>query len=82
MDTKLTLKLSKSVIEKAKHYAADHKISLSRIIEAYLQSLISEDKSSDFEISPFVQSMSSGSVIPTDIDHKKQYADHLVEKYK
>ena len=39
MDTKLTLKLDKKVIEKAKAYAASNKSSLSRIVEAYLQSL-------------------------------------------
>jgi hypothetical protein len=39
MDTKLTLKLNQKIIENAKKYASDKKMSLSRIIEAYLQSL-------------------------------------------
>jgi len=43
MDTKLTLKLDKVVIERAKEYATSHNRSLSRIIEFYLQSLIKED---------------------------------------
>jgi hypothetical protein len=42
MDTKLTLKLDKFVIDKAKDYATTHKRSLSRIIESYLRSLISK----------------------------------------
>jgi predicted HicB family RNase H-like nuclease len=37
MDAKLTLKLDKAVIEKAKIYAASHKKSLSGLIENYLK---------------------------------------------
>jgi predicted HicB family RNase H-like nuclease len=39
MDTKLTLKLEQGVIEKAKHYASEKKLSLSRLVENYLNSL-------------------------------------------
>lgn len=81
MDTKLTLKLNQTVIEKAKEYASTQKMSLSRIIEAYLQSLTSEDKTSEFEISPFVKSISTGVKISTDLDYKKEYTNHLMEKY-
>ncbi len=82
MNTKLTLKLNQRVIEKAKTYAANKKMSLSRIVEAYLQSLTSEIDSVEFEISPFVKSIATGTEIPTDLDHKKEYSDHLIEKYK
>jgi hypothetical protein len=40
MDTKLTLKLDKYVIDSAKEYASSHKRSLSGLIEAYLKTLI------------------------------------------
>lgn len=82
MDSKLTLKLDQSVIEKAKIYASHNNKSLSRIIEAYLQSLTSDNEISEFEISPFVKSISTGSEIPSDLDLKKEYSDHLLEKYK
>lgn len=82
MDTKLTLKLNQDVIEKAKAYAANRKMSLSRIVEVYLQSLTSEKETAEFEISPFVKSISTGTEIPTDLDYKKEYADYLMEKYK
>lgn len=82
MDTKLTLKLNKDVIEKAKEYATNKQMSLSRIIEAYLQSLTSENEISDLEISPFVKSISTGVEIPSDLDYKKEYSDFLMEKYK
>jgi hypothetical protein len=85
MDTKLTLKLDKFVIDKAKDYAISHKRSLSRIIESYLRSLISKEDpkdNDDIQISPFVKSMSTGVNIPSDIDYKKEYFEHLTEKHK
>ncbi len=85
MDTKLTLKLDKFVIEQAKEYATNQKRSLSRIIESYLKSLINRDNKndeSDIEISPFVKSMSTGVKIPADLDYKKEILNHLEEKHK
>ena len=58
MDTKLTLKLDQEIIEKAKHYASEKKISLSRIVENYLNSLTSDKENNDIQISPFVKSLS------------------------
>lgn len=84
MDTKLTLKLNEKVIELAKKYASDKKISLSRLIENYLDSL-TRDQNDDFEISPFVKSISDGKSIPADIDDKKvreEYLDFLDKKYQ
>lgn len=86
MDTKLTLKLDKNVIERAKEYAASQNRSLSRIIESYLQSLTVEEdiknNKAGIQISPFVKSMSSGVHIPADLDYKTDYSNYLTEKYK
>lgn len=85
MDTKLTIKLDKYVIDKAKDYASSHKKSLSRLIESYLKSLVLQDNSEDNEeihISPFVKSISTGISVPADLDYKKEYANYLIEKYK
>jgi len=85
MDTKLTLKLDKFVIDRAKEYALSHRRSLSRLIESYLKSLInndSPDTKDDIQISPFVKSMSTGVKIPTDFDYKKAYGEYLSDKYK
>ncbi len=85
MDTKLTLKLDKFVIDKAKEYASSHNRSLSRMIESYLKSLINREPNKDkdeIQISPFVRSLSSGVNIPSDYDYKKEYRDYLSEKYK
>lgn len=85
MDAKLTLKLDKYVIDKAKDYASSHKKSLSRMIESYLKSLIEKENvqsDNDIKISPFVKSMQTGINLPADIDYKKEYGDYLAEKYK
>ena len=86
MDTKLTLKLDKVVIERAKEYAASRGSSLSRIIESFLQSLTNKvdsiNNKTDIEISPFVKSMSSGVELPADLDYKNDYSNYLSEKYK
>lgn len=82
MDTKLTLKLNQEIIKKAKIYASNKQMSLSRIIESYLQSLTSENIETEFEISPFVKSIATGTKIPIDLDYKKEYSDFLTEKYK
>jgi hypothetical protein len=84
MDAKLTLKLDQEVIEKAKKYASGRKLSLSRLIENYLDSLTSDKKNDndDLEISPFIKSLRTGVKIPADLDYKKEYGDYLAEKYK
>lgn len=81
MDSKLTLKLDTSVIKKAKKYASSKKISLSRLIENYLGSITSGEVD-DFEISPFVKSISTGKSIPADIDYKTDYTEYIEKKYR
>ena len=81
MDTKLTLKLNEDVIERAKKYASDKRMSLSRLIENYLDSLTRKTED-EFEISSFVKSISSGKSVPADFDYKKEYTDYLDSKYQ
>ena len=81
MDTKLTLKLDDSIINRAKKYASTRKLSLSKLIESYLNAITLNDDS-DFEISPFVKSISNRKSIPIDLDYKKQYTNYLDQKYK
>jgi hypothetical protein len=86
MDTKLTLKLDKNVIEKAKIYAAEHKHSLSFMVENYLKAITSMEKTEsneDIKISEFVKSIAIGNgEIPGDYDYKKARQEYLIEKYK
>lgn len=80
MDTKLTLKLEQSVIEKAKDYAKRQKTSLSRLIENYLLNVTDEENAQE-KITPLVRSLSGIIDLPDDYDHKKDYADYLAKKY-
>lgn len=83
METKLTLRLNDSVIERAKLYARSHKISLSKMIESYLDSLTKEKgKEKKISITPLVESLSGVINLPADFDYKKEYGDYLIEKYK
>lgn len=83
MDTKLTLRLKGEVIEKAKIYARDHKISLSKMIESYLDSITQEKKDEKkASVTPLVESLIGVIDLPADFDYKKEYRDYLEEKYK
>jgi hypothetical protein len=53
MNTKLTLNLDKEIIFEAKNYAKDHKVSLSKLIENYLNSLTKESKRNS-TVSPLI----------------------------
>jgi macrodomain Ter protein organizer (MatP/YcbG family) len=81
METKLTLRLNDGVIERAKKYAKTHKISLSKMIEAYLDNL-TRKKNEKTKITPLVESLSGVIDLPADFDLKKEYTDYLIEKYK
>jgi len=81
MDTKLTLKLDKEIINRAKVYAESKKISLSKLIESYLQ-LLTKENSTKEEISPLVESLSGVITLPKKYDDKDDYADHLTQKYQ
>ena len=86
MDSKLTLKLNKEVIEQAKAYAASHNRSLSRLIESYLRTLTREEppqhEVGEPDISPFVKSMRSGVKLPADHDDKRERTEYLKKKYR
>jgi hypothetical protein len=81
METKLTLRLNDGVIERAKVYAKTHKISLSKMIEAYLDNLTRKNNEKT-TITPLVESLSGVIDLPSDYDYKKDYADYIIEKYQ
>jgi len=85
MDTKLTLKLDKNVIEKAKIYAAEHKHSLSFMVENYFKAVTTSKKTeinNEVKISEFVKSIGIDGVnLPEDFDYKKEIQKILCEKY-
>jgi hypothetical protein len=80
MNTKLTLTIEQSIIEKAKSYAKEKGRSLSDIIENYLKAITTEHKA-DVEISPLVKSMQGSFKAPSDFDYKEELNKGLSEKY-
>jgi len=83
MNTKLTLTIEQSVIEKAKKYARKKERSLSDLIENYLKALTTEEpeNNSDVNLSPTVKSLKGSFRMPKNFDYKKELTDRLSEKY-
>ncbi|MBO4234781.1 DUF6364 family protein [Riemerella anatipestifer] len=80
MNTKLTLNLNKSIIESAKDYAKENRVSLSKLIENYLNALTKKE-SKKVDVSPLVESLTG--IIPHDSENEKNedYYEYLREKY-
>ena len=81
MNTKLTLTIEQSVIEKAKKYAKEKERSLSDLIENYLKSLTNSEEKTVENISVQLKSMKGAFKIPKDFDYKKEITERLTEKY-
>lgn len=84
MNTKLTLRIDKSVIELAKKYATKQGRSLSSMIENYLKAVTkNEEKNSiEQELSPIVKSLMGSFKMSKDFDYKKEIAKMRDEKYQ
>lgn len=80
MNTKLTLTIEKSVITKAKKYAAGKGRSLSDIIENYLKIITREDDS-DGDLTPIVKSLKGSFKAPEKMDYKEELTKSLSKKY-
>ncbi len=81
MNTKLTLTIEDSVIDKAKKYAKAKENSLSNIIENYLKILVIQEVKDDIELSPIVKSIKSSFHAEPDYDYKVALTKRLSEKY-
>lgn len=83
MDKKLTLSLNQRVIEKAKKYARLHQTSLSKMIEAYFDSLTTKsDDEFSIKTTPLVESLCGVIELPEDFDYKEERARYLSEKHQ
>ena len=80
MNTKLTLNLNKTIIESAKDYAKENSVSLSKLIENYLNSLTKKQEK-EIKVSPLVESLTG--IIPMQSEKKNNddYYDYLSKKY-
>jgi len=83
MENKLTLRLNNDVIKRAKIYARNHQISLSKMLESYLDSLTQQvDEEKKESVTPLVKSLSGVIDLPSDFNYKKEYRNYLEKKYK
>ncbi len=80
MDTKLTLKLSSEVINRAKQYAKRRQTSLSRLVESYLDA-VSNEEGDLSETSPLIRSISGVISIPEEYDHRADRTSDLEQKH-
>jgi len=81
MNTKLTLTIEQTIIEKAKKYANGKGRSLSNIIENYLKVITKEDDNESIELTPIVKSLKGSFKAPKNINYKKELSKRLTEKY-
>lgn len=82
MNTKLTLSLDKDVIRKAKIYAQEKNVSLSFLIENYLQKIISEYSTEDLSKASIVNELSGIIDLDIEVDYQDEHRDYLIKKYK
>jgi len=80
MTSKLTLALDKTVVEKAKKYAHQRNLSLSKLVEFFFSSLTSETKEKNTPILPITAAL-AGMVKTAHIKDKDTIADALIDKY-
>ncbi len=81
MNTKLTLKLNKRAIDRAKKYAQKNKQSLSIMVEKYFNLISDKESITEIEISPNVMELSGIIKLPENINIKEVYRKHIELKY-
>ncbi len=81
MNTKLTLKLNKRAIDRAKKYAQKNKQSLSVMVEKYFNLISDQESITEMEISPNVRELSGVINLSDKISLKEEYRRHIEEKY-
>lgn len=82
MSTKLTLSLEKDIIQRAKAYAKDQDISLSKLIENYLLRVVSDYGEADAPAGSIVAELSGIITLDAAADYRAEHADYLTEKYR
>lgn len=79
MKERLTINLDERLVEKAQDYAKENNISLSKLVESYLN-VLTKEKHIQPEITPLVKSLSGVIELPSDYNEKESYKDYLSEK--
>ena len=81
MNTKLTLTIEQSLIDKAKRYAKGKGKSLSFIVENYLKVIIKEEDKIVVDSTPIATKLRGAFKAPKDFDYKGELSKRLSDKY-
>jgi len=81
MTRKLTLTLDNKTIERAKKYARENKISLSKLVEFYFRSLGFETRDDDVEIAPITKELIGIAKFETSKTDRELLEEALSEKF-
>jgi len=81
MNAKLTLSLDRDIIAQAKEFSRSRHKSLSKLIEGYLRQVTHADDALK-QATPLVAKLSGVIDARKMGDHKSDYADYLVDKYR
>ena len=81
MNTKLTLKLNKKAIDRAKRYALKNKQSLSVMVEKYFNLISDKESITEIDISPNVLELSGIVKFSENINVREVYGKHIEKKY-
>lgn len=81
MNTKLTLTIEESLIEKAKKYAKGKGRSLSDIVENYLRVITKDENTKVIDSTPIASSLRGAFKAPKDFDYKEELSKGLSKKY-
>ena len=81
MNTKLTLTIEQSLIEKAKEYAKGKGRSLSDIVENYFKAIVTEDEFTTKDSTPIADSLRGSFSAPEDFDYQKELTKAITKKH-
>lgn len=81
MNTKLTLTIEQTLIEKAKNYAKGRGRSLSDIVENYFKAIVKDNETVEEIKTPIASSLRGSFKMPKEFNYKKELTDRLTEKY-
>lgn len=80
MTSKLTLAMDEDVVKRAKKYARQRNLSLSKLVEYFFAALASKTEEKTMPFSPITQEL-AGMVKAPNIKDKDVLADALIKKY-
>ncbi len=81
MNTKLTLNIDKTVIDRAKEYAQKTNQSLSSLVQGYFKAIAEKHDYNEDDISPLVQEISGIIKLDDNFNLKDEYHKYIMEKY-